>query len=468
MQKVLLALRDSLWLVPLLCMIGGAGLCIGAATIDRATGNALVPSWLTGTPSAAQTVLSTIVTSLVTLITLVLTVITVAVQLAMGQFSPRIVRALLHDRLSQYTHGLFAATLVYALLAIPQVDDSADGGHVPGLTMLLAYLLMLASIVALVLYVHHAGQTLRVAGLIDLVGDHLHEELNRAYPANPTAPADPDPRVILAHKPGVVVQIDVPGLVAAATDAGCTLRLVPAMGDFVCANAPLLLIDGNDHVRVDAPHIASLVVLGDERSYRDDPAYGFRQLVDIAERGVSDPFSDPTTTVQAVDRLHDALRQLATRTIPAGEHHDKLGTLRLVTPALDWTGYVRLAFDEIRIAGAGSPQVARRLRAALEDLQTVAPAPRQPELNRQLDLLTLDVQRSFDNDSDITNALTADQQGLGSGPDLIHGGSMSASRGTRPPAQAMTTPPNSHSPRLSLRKRSLAVSDPPHPGGTGA
>ena len=71
-QRVRLALRDSLWLVPLLCLVGGVGLCIAAA-IDQATGNALVPEWMTGTASAAQTVLSTIVSSLVTLITLVLT-----------------------------------------------------------------------------------------------------------------------------------------------------------------------------------------------------------------------------------------------------------------------------------------------------------------------------------------------------------------------------------------------------------
>jgi uncharacterized membrane protein len=419
-QKVRLALRDSLWLVPLLCLVGGIGLCLVAAAIDRATGNALVPRWVIGTPSAAQTVLSTIVTSLVTLITLVLTVITVAVQLAMGQFSPRIVGALLRDRSSQYTHGLFAATLVYALLAIPQVDDSANGGegYVPGLTMLLAYLLMLASVIALVLYVHHAGQTLRVAGLIDLVGDHLHEELNRAYPADPTTRPDRDPQIIPAPEPGVVVGVDIPGLVAAATAADCSLRLVPAMGDFVCADAPLLLIDAGDGTRLDARHVAGLVALRNERSYPDDPAYAFRQLVDIAERGVSDPFGDPTTTVQAVDRLHDALRQLATRTIPTGEHHDGSGTLRLVTPALDWTGYVRLAFDELRIAGAGSPQVARRLRAALEDLKTVAPEPRRPELDRQLELLTLGVQRSFDDDRDVKHALIADQQGLGSGPDV--------------------------------------------------
>ena len=46
-------------------------------------------------------------------------------------------------------------------------------------------------------------------------------------------------------------------------------------------------------------------------------AYGLRMLVDIAERSLADsPFLDPTTAVQAIDRLHDCLRQLARRTVP--------------------------------------------------------------------------------------------------------------------------------------------------------
>lgn len=51
-QRVRLALHDSLWLVPLLCLVGGVGVCIAAA-IDQATGDALVPDWMTGTVSAA-------------------------------------------------------------------------------------------------------------------------------------------------------------------------------------------------------------------------------------------------------------------------------------------------------------------------------------------------------------------------------------------------------------------------------
>ena len=109
---------------------------------------------------------------------LVLSLSLVVIQLAMGQFSPRIVRSLLNDRRSQWAIGIFVGTVAFSLLSIRRVGE---GGEVPGLTMLVAYLLALASFAALLLYIHHIGQSLRVAGLIDLVGDDLRAELDNRY-----------------------------------------------------------------------------------------------------------------------------------------------------------------------------------------------------------------------------------------------------------------------------------------------
>jgi uncharacterized membrane protein len=93
--------------------------------------------------------------------------------------------------------------------------------------------------------------------------------------------------------------------------------------------------------------------------------------------------------------------------------------VRLVERVMSWEGYVRLAFAELRLVGAGSPQVARRLRAALEDLRTVAPADRRPPLERQLELLDDAVRRAFADDADVEAALVPDMQGIGSGPDVM-------------------------------------------------
>jgi hypothetical protein len=74
--------RSSMWLLPMACLIAGALLVLGTLAVDRATDYGLVHHSVTGTPSDAQTILSSFATALVSLTTLVLTVTLVAVQLA--------------------------------------------------------------------------------------------------------------------------------------------------------------------------------------------------------------------------------------------------------------------------------------------------------------------------------------------------------------------------------------------------
>jgi len=47
-----------------------------------------------------------------------------------------------------------------------------------------------------------------------------------------------------------------------------------------------------------------------------------------------------TTAVQALDRLHDILRQLARRPFPDGRHLDEAGQVRLTVRTMSWEAYV--------------------------------------------------------------------------------------------------------------------------------
>jgi uncharacterized membrane protein len=414
--RVVRSVRTGLWFVPVACTLLGVGLSFATIAVDRAFDHELIPRTLTGGPDAALEVLATVATSMVSLTALVLTITMVVVQLAMGQFSPRIVQTILRDKPSQAAIGIFVATFAHAMLALREVDTE-DGGTVPGLAVLVAYLLILVSVVVLVLYVHHIGRALRVSALIELVGDDIRKVLDRTYPSPaPTGAAHPAQGRVVADHSGVLNHIDHDELVDVAARAGCVLHLVPAFGDFVPADAPLFEVEG-DAATLDHRRARRAVVLGMERTLEQDVGYGFRMLVDIAERSLSDsPFEDPTTAVQAIDRLHDCLRQLAARPFPSGRHADASGAVRLVVPSMQWDDYVRLAFEEIRLAGARSPQITRRLIAALRDLQTVAPPDRQAPLERQLELLRSGPDRSDDDAVDGQTMLAADAQGLGVGP----------------------------------------------------
>ena len=415
--RLLVHLKSSLWFVPVLCVLAGAGISFGTIALDRAFDYDAVPG-LIGGPDAATAILSTVATSMVSLTALVLTITMVVVQLAMGQFSPRIVQRILRDKPSQLAIGLFVATFVHAILALREVANNGDGtGRVPGIAVLAAFLLVLASIAVLVIYVQHIGQALRVSALIELVGKDTRSLLDEVYPdkGEPLRDAPGEPRTLRARRSGVVTGIGIEHLVEEAVRADCTLELVPALGEFVPADAPLFRVHGESSaLALDEDRLHDGLLLKLEPTLDQDVAYGIRLLVDIAERSLADsPLQDPTTAVQAIDRLHDVLRQLVRRPFPDGRHRDNAGQVRLTVRSMSWDDYVLLAFEEIRLAGVGSPQVTRRLKAALTDLRSIAPPKRVVALDRQLELLASAVTTTLDDQREVETALTEDRRGIG-------------------------------------------------------
>jgi uncharacterized membrane protein len=401
----------GLWFVPLACVLAGVGLSIGTIAIDKAFDYELIPKSISGGPDAAMEILGTVAASMVSLAALVLTITMVVVQLAMGQFSPRIVQRILEDKPSQLAIGIFVGTFAHAMLALREVQTDGDG-VVPGLAVVVAFVLVIISIMVLVWYVNHIGRSLRVSALIELVGTATRELLDTIYEDQGPAPLFEGPTVC-AKRSGVITAIDHKALVRIAEAGNGVLTLLPGLGEFVPAGAPLFESSvGLERIDVDAA--ADALQIGLERTLDQDMAYGLRMLVDIAERSLSDsPFLDPTTAVQAIDRLYDCLRQLAPRPFPDGRHHDSKGKVRLVTQSKTWEDYVHLAFDEIRIAGAGSPQIARRLRAALEDLLSVAPEERKACLQEQLDLLEAGVEEAITDARDRRHLAQGDRSGIG-------------------------------------------------------
>lgn len=393
-----------------MCVLGGVILSIATLTIDRITDFDLIPRWVTGGPDAALGILTTIATAMLGLATLVLTITMVVVQLAMAQFSPRIVQTFLRDRPSQLAIGLFVATFAHAMLSMREVQSDGDG-QVPGTAIVVGYVLVLTSIAMLVIYVDHIGRSLRVSSLIELVGNDTRRLLDIEFPER-LSPPDDSPSVIAATTSGVVTAIERNKLVDLAIGADCVLHVVPNVGSFVPAGAPLVHIEGT-YDRLDADAVVDCVELELERTLDEDLAYGFRLLVDVAERSLAESaFLDPTTAVQSIDRLHDALRQLVGRVIPDGRHVDPSGNLRLTVPSTTWDGYVHLAFDEIRLTGVRSPQISRRLIAALDDLLDQAPDDRRPALVEQRELLEAALVELGRDERDLQRARVADAQGL--------------------------------------------------------
>ena len=144
-----------------------------------------------------------------------------------------------------------------------------------------------------------------------------------------------------------------------------------------------------------------------------DPALAFRVVVDIASKGLSPAINDPTTAVLAIDRIHHLLRHVGKRRLDDEQVRDTTGRVRVLYRTPDWEDFVTLAVTEIRQFGGASIQVARRLRAMLENLIQTLPESRAPPLRQELTLLHRSAERFFTEPEDRAVAEVSDSQGVG-------------------------------------------------------
>ena len=212
----------------------------------------------------------------------------------------------------------------------------------------------------------------------------------------------------------MVLAFDAVGLVEIARRAGCTIELVPGVGDFLAPGEEVFRLYGAGTGAVNDAGLRGCIVLGPGRSLEKDPAFGFRILVDIAIKALSPAINDPTTGVQAIDQIHHLLHLLGERQLDPGIVRDSSGEIRLVYRAPCWEDFVTLAVTEIRLCGAGSPQVTRRLQVMFEQLVQVVPPERAGTLRKELALLQRTIERGFADPEDRIVAGVGDLQGFGS------------------------------------------------------
>ena len=204
-------------------------------------------------------------------------------------------------------------------------------------------------------------------------------------------------------------------LVSLARSADCMIELVPQVGNFVSRGDPLFRIYPAEK-KIDDGALLQRVAIGPERTLEQDPGFAFRIMVDIASRALSPAINDPTTAVLAVDQIHRLLHHVGSRQLDPGMVRDEGGKVRLVYPTPKWEDFVTLGVSEIRLFGASSLQIPRRLRAMLEHLIEVLPPVREPALRRELALLQKAVARDYPDAEDRETAEIGDFQGVGGAP----------------------------------------------------
>lgn len=409
-------LRSSMWVVPL----GGY---LASMILIRILGQ--LDGWLgwtwnwTLTPEAVRTGLQVFIGAMLSFIVFTFGSLLVAIQVASAQLTPRIIATtLLRDNPIRWIVALFVLTMAFAVGVLVRTEN-----QVPYLLLTVALVLTAASIAAFLYLIDYAARLLRPVSIVWRVGEEGLKVLEDVYPARikgihtpsaPTPSPGPGEREILQRgTSGIVLAVDLERLRQEAERTGGVIEVMHRVGDFVSVDEPIFRLHGGAAAAND-DGLRAAMAFGPERTLEQDATFAFRVIVDIAIKALSSAINDPTTAVLAIDQLHRLLRAVGRRHLRDDVQRDGSGQLRVIFRTPDWEDFVTLSCREIRLYGAANFQIARRLRAMLENLLRTLPEARGPALREELELLDWALEQLHMAPRDLALARMPDLQGLGS------------------------------------------------------
>jgi uncharacterized membrane protein len=404
-----------LWPFPATGVAVAALLGVGLPLVDAYVVGVLpatVTAYLfSGGPEAARTVLSVIAGSLITVTSLTFSLTVVTLQLASSQYSPRLLRTFAQDRFVHVTLALLLSTFTYSLTVLRTVRASLDGqlAFVPQLSVTLAYLLALASVIGLVVFLAHLAQQIRVESLLRSVHTEAAQTLRRCTDAEgrPVAGTVVVPATgtvsLCSASSGFLTSVDEAALLDAAVDVGAVVLLDRSPGDSLIAGTPIAVAWSleagpaalnRQAITVLSERVAGAVRTGFERTAAQDTAFGLRQTIDVAVKALSPGINDPTTAIHALSHASALLCEAAGRDLGPLLLRDGSGRVRVALRRPDFPTLLDLAVSQPRRYGAADPAVIGRLFTLLRE---VAWSTRRTEyhvaVNEQLVRLCTTVER---------------------------------------------------------------------------
>src|SRR6266702_4412427 len=240
-------LRESLLFLPALMLIASVVVAVVLGNIDQAHQSSPLPWTFSFAPGTASTLLGIVAGAVITTAGVVFSLLVVSLQLASGQFSPRVLRGFWRDRFGQVLIGLLLSTFAFCVLVLARVNPAAR--RAPALSVMFALLLTVASVVFIVVYLDRisrqqyvgrimarvVGETLHLVGELPY-GPHVGMRLGEPVPA-PDLDALGRPLVVRSPGDGWVQQISRRAVIAAAPP-GSVVRLETRVGAYLVRNAP--------------------------------------------------------------------------------------------------------------------------------------------------------------------------------------------------------------------------------------
>ena len=407
MTKLLIDLRFSFWFVPALIVLVAAALAVLAIELDAAIGGealARYPRLFGAGAEGTRQLLSAIASSTITVAGVVFSITIVALSLTSGQYSPRVLRSFMQDRINQHVLGVFLGIYVYCLLVLRTIRGG-ENEFVPGISVVVAIASALAGIAFLILFFHHISTTIQATEIMARVADDTISAIAAQFTRSDadedgalqaTSGEKTDWLSVGAANTGYIQSVNRDPLLEYAREHSCVVRMERTAGDFVVKGETVLAVTGGAADDTAARRLNSAYAVNTYRDVRQDPVFGVQQLVEIALKALSPGINDTATARTSLDYIAAILIELTKyRVREVKQIGDGEGGVLVIVRGRSVAFFVEQAFDAVRRDAARNVDMLLHTLGTIERVAVAAHASEwRDALSQQLAIIRDTIERN--------------------------------------------------------------------------
>lgn len=390
-------LQESIWFLPLLCVIFALGLAVFARWVDSQVLDAselALAGLQPGSPDGVRSVLATIASTMIGLAGVSFSITVVTLSLASSQFGPRLLRNFTRDPRNHLVLGILMGVFVYALALLATVRSIEDVDfETPVAGISIAFLLALMGLGAFAYFVNNVATSIQATHVVARVHAELITSVDHFFPKSTEAKnhwtteeienADHRSRnkhPVKAKRSGYLQAVAIESLVEEAAKADLVIELCVHPGSYLIEGKPVLSVYADKEISEElAKRFAGNLLQGTSKTTEQDFEFSIAQLVEIAVRALSTGVNDPFTAMNCIDYLGSALARISALDMPDNVFYDEDERVRLVLLPVTFPEILAAGVTQIRQNAKTSPAVAIRL---IEMLTEILPTI-QSDANRE-------------------------------------------------------------------------------------
>lgn len=401
-QRVWLNIKTSLWFRPSVMVFAAILLALGMVELDGSLDLEVHeegPRFIGASSEGARKVLATIAASMITVAGVIFSITIVTLSLSANQYSPRILRNFTKDKGNQLVLGFFVSLFTYCLIVLRTIRGG-DDSFVPGISVLLAIVMAIIGIYLFIYFIHHSTVAIQASEMLAAISTETLQAIQKLFPeelgeeekesAPPELLAEAGGQQwhqVLSGASGYIQAVNQAALLHFSQQHNVVLKMDRGVGEFVIRDCPLVSVLSKQ--KPDDPMERALneaYIVNRHRSIEQDPAFGIRQIVDIALKALSPSINDSTTAASCVDHLAEIMHRVLRRREPSCYRYSD-GELRVIACGDNVRSLLDLSFHEIRQNLGHNVALLLRILQRFEDLAKPPLAPgRSAVLRKHLQL----------------------------------------------------------------------------------